>query len=96
MRRIVAKFVPRKLQNEQKQHHFEVCRELQQQLQEDPDFSRILSLASTDFFLLPEMKIKFKGRGFDAVEDIEAETPTVLNTLTKKRFQDAFQMWQER
>lgn len=38
MRRIVAKFVPWLLQNEQKQHHLEVCRELQQQLQEDPNF----------------------------------------------------------
>jgi hypothetical protein len=33
----LAKFVPQLLQNEQKHHHLEVCRELQQQLQEDPD-----------------------------------------------------------
>ncbi|PNF17937.1 hypothetical protein B7P43_G14737 [Cryptotermes secundus] len=38
MRMIAAKFVPRLLQNEQKQHRLEVCRELQQQLQEDPNF----------------------------------------------------------
>jgi hypothetical protein len=38
MRRIVAKFVPQVLHNEQKQHRFEVSRELQQQLQEDPTF----------------------------------------------------------
>ncbi|PNF17592.1 hypothetical protein B7P43_G14400 [Cryptotermes secundus] len=38
MRRIVAKFVPRLLQNEQKQHLLEVCRELQQQFQKDPNF----------------------------------------------------------
>jgi hypothetical protein len=30
--------VPRLLQNEQKQHRLEVCWELQQQLQEDPNF----------------------------------------------------------
>jgi hypothetical protein len=36
--RIAAKFVPRLLQNEQKQHCLEGCRELQPQLQEDPDF----------------------------------------------------------
>jgi hypothetical protein len=36
-RRIQAKFVPQLLQNEQKQHRLEVCRELQQQLQEDSD-----------------------------------------------------------
>jgi hypothetical protein len=38
MRRTVAKLVPRLLQNDQKQRHLEVCRELQQQLQEDPKF----------------------------------------------------------
>jgi hypothetical protein len=38
MRRIVAKFVPQLLEIEQKQHCLEVCRELQQQLQEDPNF----------------------------------------------------------
>jgi hypothetical protein len=31
-------FVSRLLQNEQKRHRLEVCRELQQQLQEDPNF----------------------------------------------------------
>ncbi|PNF30777.1 hypothetical protein B7P43_G06188, partial [Cryptotermes secundus] len=35
---IGAKFVPRLLQNEPKQHRLEVCRELEQQLQEDPNF----------------------------------------------------------
>jgi hypothetical protein len=39
------------------------------------------------------MKIKLKGRRFDTAEEIQAETQTVLNTLTKKAFQDAFQKW---
>jgi transposase len=46
-------------------------------------------LAPCDFFLFPKMKIKLKGRIFDTVEEIQAETQTVLNTLTKKYFQDA-------
>jgi hypothetical protein len=37
MKRIVTKFVPLLLQNEQKQHRSEVCREIQQ-LQTDPNF----------------------------------------------------------
>jgi hypothetical protein len=37
MKMIDAKFVPRLLQNELKQHRLKVCRELQQQLQEDLD-----------------------------------------------------------
>jgi hypothetical protein len=32
---MLVKFVPHLLHNEQKQHRLEVCRELQQQLQED-------------------------------------------------------------
>ncbi|PNF22514.1 hypothetical protein B7P43_G14380 [Cryptotermes secundus] len=90
MRRIAAKFVSRLLQNEQKkQHRLEVCRELQQQLQHiffvpHPPYSP--DLAPCDFFLFPKMKIKLKGRRFDTVEEIQAETQTVLNTLTKKGF----------
>jgi hypothetical protein len=41
------------------------------------------------------MKTKLKGRRFDTVEEIQAETQTVLNTLTKKDFQDAFQKRQK-
>jgi hypothetical protein len=37
MSRIRANFVLLVLQNEQKQHRLEVCRELEQQLQEDPN-----------------------------------------------------------
>ncbi|PNF23921.1 hypothetical protein B7P43_G12846 [Cryptotermes secundus] len=53
-------------------------------------------LAPCDFFLFPKMKINLKGRGFDTVEEIQAEMQTVLNTLTKKDFQDAFQKGQKR
>jgi hypothetical protein len=41
------------------------------------------------------MKIKLKGQRFDTVEEIQAETQMVLNTLTKKHFQVAFKKWQE-
>jgi hypothetical protein len=42
------------------------------------------------------MKTKLKGRRFDTVEEIQAETQTVPNTLTKKDFQDAFQKCHKR
>jgi hypothetical protein len=54
-------------------------------------FSRRLSPAPSDFFLFPKMKIKLKGRTLDTVEDIQAETQTAPNALTRKHFQDAFQ-----
>ncbi|PNF41538.1 hypothetical protein B7P43_G12319 [Cryptotermes secundus] len=162
MRRIAAKFVPRLLQNEQKQHRLEdlfflyidgivhkefvlpgqtinkefyhdVLRLLRENMRRKrpekwrtnnwvlhhdnarPHTADIVQeflaknkmavvphppyspdLAPCDFFLFLKMKIKLKGRRFDTAEEIQAETQTVLNTLTKKDFQDAFQKWQKR
>jgi histone-lysine N-methyltransferase SETMAR len=38
MRRIAAKFVPRLLTDDQKQHRLEVCMELKEHVRNDPDF----------------------------------------------------------
>jgi hypothetical protein len=48
-------------------------------------------LAPCDFFLFPKMKMKLKGRRFDTIEEIQAETQRVLDSLTEKDFQEAFQ-----
>jgi hypothetical protein len=48
-------------------------------------------LAPCDFFLFPVMKLKLKGRRFDTIEEIQAEPQTVLDILTEKDFQEAFQ-----
>ena len=37
------------------------------------------------------MKLKLKGRWFDTIAEIQAETQKVL--LTEKDFQEAFQKW---
>ena len=42
------------------------------------------------------MKLKLKGRRFDTIEEIQAETPKVFNTLTEKDFQEAFQKCRRR
>jgi len=39
------------------------------------------------------MKLKLKGRRFDTITEIQAEMQKVLNTLTEKDFQEAFQKW---
>jgi len=52
-------------------------------------------LAPCDFFLFPKMKLKLKGRRFDTITEIQAETQKVLNTLTEKDFQEAFQKMEE-
>jgi hypothetical protein len=66
--RIVAKFVPRLMQNEQKQHRLEVCTELQQQIQEDPNFLPKVVTDSVRLLSLPKMKVKMTGRRFGTVE----------------------------
>jgi hypothetical protein len=53
-------------------------------------------LAPCDFFLFPKLKLKLKGRRFDTIEEIQAESQRVLDTLTDKDFQDAFQKWRRR
>jgi hypothetical protein len=48
-------------------------------------------LAPYDFFLFPKMKLKLKGRRFDTTEEIQAESQRLLDTLTEKDYQKAFQ-----
>jgi hypothetical protein len=50
-------------------------------------------LAPCDFFLFPKMKLKLKGRWFDTIEEIQGEWQRVLDSLTEKDFQYAFQKW---
>jgi hypothetical protein len=37
------------------------------------------------------MKLKLKGGRFDTIEEIQTESQRVLDTLTEKNFQEAFQ-----
>jgi hypothetical protein len=40
-------------------------------------------LAPCYFFLFPKMKLKLKGCRFETIEEIQAESPRVLDTLTE-------------
>jgi hypothetical protein len=42
------------------------------------------------------MKLKLKGRRFDTIEEIQAESQRVLDTVTEKGFQETFQKWKRR
>jgi hypothetical protein len=42
------------------------------------------------------MKLKLNGRQFDTMEEIQAESQRVLDTLTDKDLQEAFQKWRRR
>ena len=53
-------------------------------------------LTLSDFFLFPKLKMKLKGRRFQTMEEIQAESQTVLNTLRENDFQECFKNWQRR
>ena len=50
-------------------------------------------LAPRDIFLFPKLKLKLEGRQFDTIEEIQAESQRVLDALTEKDLQEAFQKW---
>jgi hypothetical protein len=60
----------------------------------NPPYS--LDLAPYNFCLFPKMKLKLKGCRFDTIQGIQAKSPRVLDTLTEKDFQEAFQKWRRR
>jgi hypothetical protein len=53
-------------------------------------------LAPCDFFLFLEIKLKLKGRRFDTIEEIQAESQRMFDTLSEKDFQKAFQKLRRR
>jgi hypothetical protein len=77
-----------------KQQHVAVCTELRQLASDDETFlSRVITgdLVPCDFLRFPKIKLKLKRRPFDTTEEIQAESQRVLDTLTEKDFQKAFQ-----
>ena len=50
-------------------------------------------LAPCVFFLFQKMELKLKGRRFDTIEEIPAESQRVLDNVIEKVFQEAFQKW---
>jgi hypothetical protein len=82
-----------------KKQRVDVCTEFRQLASEDETFLfRVITgdLAHCDFFIFPTMKLKLKGRWFDTIEEIQADLPRVLDILTEKYFQEAFQKWKRR
>jgi hypothetical protein len=56
-----------------------------------PSYSPDLALC--DFSLFPKMKLKLQGHQCVTTEEIQAKLQRVLDTLTEKDFQEAFQKW---
>jgi hypothetical protein len=45
---------------------------------------------------ISKLRVKLEGRRFDIIEEIQAESQRVLDTVTEKDFQEAFQKWRRR
>ena len=43
-------------------------------------------LAPCDFYMFPKMKLRLKGRRFTSIEEVQAESQQILNTLTPTDF----------
>jgi hypothetical protein len=41
------------------------------------------------------MKLRLKGNRFDTIEEIQAESQEVLNTLTLENFQGSMESWKK-
>ena len=53
-------------------------------------------LAPCDFYVFPKMKLRLKGRCFASIEEVQAQSQQLLNTLTPADFSECFQKWQNR
>ncbi|UYV77095.1 hypothetical protein LAZ67_14003243 [Cordylochernes scorpioides] len=53
-------------------------------------------LAPNDFCLYPKLKINLKGRKFDNVDMIQAESKATLRNLSKSDFISCFDNWKKR
>ncbi|UYV68699.1 hypothetical protein LAZ67_6000471 [Cordylochernes scorpioides] len=53
-------------------------------------------LAPNDFFLYPKLKMNLKGRKFDNVDMIQAESKATLRNLSKSDFISCFDNWKKR
>jgi hypothetical protein len=69
-----------------KQQRVDVCTEPRQLASDGETFlPRVITgdLAPCDFFLFPNVKLKLKGRQFDTIEEIQAESQRVLESDRK-------------
>jgi len=53
-------------------------------------------LAPCDFYVFPKMKLRLKERGFASIEEVQAESQQILNTLMPADLSECFQKWQNR
>ena len=53
-------------------------------------------LAPCNFYVFPKMKLQLKWRRFASIEEVQAESQQILNTLKQADFSEYFEKWQNR
>ena len=53
-------------------------------------------LAPADYFLFPKLKLSFKGRSFETVEEIQCAVTRQLNNISKTAFLEGMKKLKER
>lgn len=72
----------------------EFCAKNQMTVLPHPPYSPDLALC--DFFLFPKLKSVLKGRRFQSVDDIKANSSQTLKDISKEAIQDCFAKWKHR
>ncbi|KAG5331324.1 SETMR methyltransferase, partial [Acromyrmex charruanus] len=93
MRRVAAKFVPKLLNFDQKQHR-EFLAKNNTLMMPQPPYSP--DLIPCDFFLFPKLKRPMKGRRYATIEEIKTASKEELNKITKNDFLKCFEDWKKR
>jgi transposase len=93
MRRVSAKFVPRLAHGSLRAVFFFLAKHSIPVIQQPP-YSP--DLAPCDFWLFPQLKMVLKGKRFNGIETIHANTTKHLENIPKNSYKKMFQQWQNR
>jgi hypothetical protein len=60
-----------------------------------PHSPYLLDSAPCGFALFPKLKMKFKGRCFETVSDIQKQLQAVLDSIKENYFHSALEAWEK-
>ncbi|VVC30983.1 Hypothetical protein CINCED_3A013073 [Cinara cedri] len=94
MKKVCAKLVPKYLTPDQKLVRQQICSDILERLEEEPEL--IENIITCDFYLFPKIKSALKGTRFELMEEVKRKSAELLNDLTKTNFQHCFEQWKKR
>ncbi|UYV84605.1 hypothetical protein LAZ67_X002792 [Cordylochernes scorpioides] len=91
MRRVAAKFVPKLLNCDQKQHRMNIANEMLDSVRDDSNLlQRVITgdenWPPCDFFLFPKLKRPMKGRRYASLDEIKTASKEELKNILKNDF----------